>query len=320
MYKIAPFLKFSDIPSNTSYSASLPLLYHDSMSKYLMLDLHALWRIIFCFLILNIATIIPIHSQDKMDKHELVFDECYHSNSTFSESERLVYRMYYNWQMIWIPAGEVTFQVSADTAHYAFEATGKTYPSYDSFFKVDDHFYSKCDRQSLRSKAFVRDVQEGNYRLFDSITWRQDSYEVEMIHGKSKKQAKTTTEDLGQCMQDMLSMIYKVRNVSLEGVKKNDYINLHMFFDKERFRVRLTMKEFGKNKKIKNLGKFKTNKIDATTIAGYVFEEGTQMSIWFSDDENKLPLQIESPVSIGSVKAVLLSYDNLKYDLTSEIK
>ena len=220
--------------------------------------------------------------------------------------------------MLWIPAGEVVFQVGSTDSTYTFDALGKTYPSYDSFFKVDDHFYSRCDRESLRSQAFVRDVHEGNYRLFDSLTFNANNYEVEMIHGKTKGKAKATTVDLGRCMQDMLSMIYKVRNVSMENVKKEDQIDLFMFFDKDRFKVRLTIKEFGKTKKIKKLGKFRTNKVEATTIAGYVFEDGANMSIWFSDDKNKLPLQIESPVSIGSVKAVLLSYENLKYDLNSK--
>lgn len=271
--------------------------------------------------IVALCSILPTHGQNTLEASEntVPFDDCYHDNTVFSESERLVYRLYYNWKMIWIPAGEVVFQVSATDSIYEFDATGKSYPSYDSFFPVDDHFYSRCDRESLRSHAFVRDVHEGNYRLFDSLTFNRNNYEVEMIHGKTKEKAEKTTEDLGQCMQDMLSMIYKVRNVSLDNVKKNDHIDLHMFFDKDRFQIRLTMKEFGKKKKIKNLGKFKTNKVEATTIAGYVFEEGSKMSIWFSDDDNKLPLQIESPVSIGSVKAVLQSYDNLKYDLTSQV-
>jgi len=37
------------------------------------------------------------------------------------------------------------------------------------------------------------------------------------------------------------------------------------------------------------------------------------MSIWVTDDKNHLPLRIESPVIVGSVKADLKSYKYLKY-------
>ena len=54
-------------------------------------------------------------------------------------------------------------------------------------------------------------------------------------------------------------------------------------------------------------------------VAGNVFKDGNQMTLWVSDDANKLPLLIESPISVGSVKAVLKSYKGLKYNLDSEI-
>ena len=60
-----------------------------------------------------------------------------------------------------------------------------------------------------------------------------------------------------------------------------------------------------------------TNLAEVELVEGYVFEEGSKMKVWFSDDQNKLPLQIESPVSIGSVKAVLLRHEGLKYPLKS---
>ena len=36
------------------------------------------------------------------------------------------------------------------------------------------------------------------------------------------------------------------------------------------------------------------------------------MNIWVTDDKNKVPLLIETPISIGSLKAVLKSYSGLR--------
>jgi hypothetical protein len=46
--------------------------------------------------------------------------------------------------------------------------------------------------------------------------------------------------------------------------------------------------------------------------------EGASMKIWASADGNKVPLMIESPVSVGTVKVVLKSWKNLKYDTTAK--
>ena len=43
------------------------------------------------------------------------------------------------------------------------------------------------------------------------------------------------------------------------------------------------------------------------------------MNVWVTDDENKIPLLIESPVSVGSVKAVLKEYNGLRYDMTAKL-
>ncbi|MDE7005558.1 MAG: DUF3108 domain-containing protein, partial [Alistipes sp.] len=53
---------------------------------------------------------------------------------------------------------------------------------------------------------------------------------------------------------------------------------------------------------------------------GYSFTDGTVFTIWISDDENKIPLYIESPVRVGSINAYISGYKNLKYPLESLIK
>jgi hypothetical protein len=44
------------------------------------------------------------------------------------------------------------------------------------------------------------------------------------------------------------------------------------------------------------------------------------MKIYVSDDQNRLPIMIESPVSVGSVKAVLQSYEGLRFPMTAKVE
>ena len=76
------------------------------------------------------------------------------------------------------------------------------------------------------------------------------------------------------------------------------------------------------NKKIRNMGRFRTLKFECQlgTTEGYSFTDGTIFTIWISDDDNKIPLYIESPVKVGSINAYISGYKGLKYPVSSLMK
>ncbi|MFY8047100.1 MAG: DUF3108 domain-containing protein [Chitinophagaceae bacterium] len=43
------------------------------------------------------------------------------------------------------------------------------------------------------------------------------------------------------------------------------------------------------------------------------------MNIWISDDRNHIPLRVESPITVGSVKVDMMGFNNLRYPLTSKV-
>jgi hypothetical protein len=109
-----------------------------------------------------------------------------------------------------------------------------------------------------------------------------------------------------------------LRNVEMAQFKKGDAIKTKMVFDKEIHPIKITYS--GKEKKeIKGMGSFNTLRFHPEVVAGNVFKKGDQMTVWVSDDDNKLPLMIESPVSVGSVKVVLKNYKGIKHELLSKI-
>ncbi|MBL0023655.1 MAG: DUF3108 domain-containing protein [Saprospiraceae bacterium] len=267
-------------------------------------------------LILTTVLITFLSFQEHIKSTELI--DCSVSNNVFENGENLVYKLYYNLGFIWLPAGEVVFSVRETNTTYEFRAIGKTYKSYEKVFKVNDFYSSSVNKETMFPKNFVRVIEEGNYRLYDSIIFDQPRNIALSYHGKTRDEAKPRIHKLDQCMQDLISNIYYMRNLDTEGMKKGDQVQVKMFFDNEVFpiNIRYNGKE---NKEIKDLGKFRTVRIYPDVVAGNVFKDGNQMTLWVSDDANKLPLLIESPISVGSVKAVLKSYKGLKYNLDSEI-
>lgn len=88
-----------------------------------------------------------------------------------------------------------------------------------------------------------------------------------------------------------------------------------MFLDDETYNlyIRYQGKETIKTK----YGKFRAIKFKPLLVKGTIFEGGEKMTVWVSDDGNKIPLRVESPISVGSVKVDMMSYRNLRYPLSS---
>ena len=246
---------------------------------------------------------------------------CVMGNTTFQHGEEITYKLYYNWNFVWIPAGEVIFKV-AETSNnqYHFKATGRTYSSYDWAFKVRDNYEVYCDKENLLPSMSIREVQEGGYSLFEKMTFDQRNQKITSLRGKTKAEAVARDFSIDNCMHDILSIIYYARNIDYENYREGQEFPVQIFMDKEVWPLKV--KYLGKEQetKVKGMGKFNTIKFAPEVILGDVFTEQSQMQVYVSNDKNRIPVLIESPISVGSVKAVLQDYKGLRYDLSSQVK
>ncbi len=240
---------------------------------------------------------------------------CKVENTAIGNSEALVYKAYYNWQFVWIPAGEATFQVRKKGDEIHIKVTGRTYDAYDPFFKVRDYFYSVIDAETMYPKWFVRQVQEGKYTKFDSLVFDHEQGLARSFNGKTKKTAVQKTIPLKDCTHDLLSVLYYMRNMDVSRHTPGEYIPTQILFDEKIYPIKVRYAGKEKGVDIDNIGTFSTVKVIPDLITGNVFKDGNKMTVWVSDDGNKLPLLIESPLSVGSAKAILKKYEGLRHPL-----
>ena len=239
-------------------------------------------------------------------------------NVNFQPGEELVYKIYYNLNFVWIPAGEVTFKISDKDAEYHISATGRTYSSYEWFYKVRDQYDSYIDKVTLLPNLSLRSVNEGNYRLFSKVAYDQKSNKAYFERGENEQSIKARgTLETKDLMHDVLSIIYYCRTLDYDNATSGQEYPIKVLLDEDIHPLKY--KFLGReDKKIRDQGKWSTMKFTPQVVSGHVFKEGNEMKIWASDDANKLPLMIESPVSVGSVKVVLKSWKGLKYDVTAK--
>ncbi len=247
-------------------------------------------------------------------------EACTISNSAFKSGEEMTYKLYYNWGVVWVAAGEVTFRVKDLGTQYQVSAHGSTYKSYEWFYKVNDKYDTWLDKQTMLPVVSIRDVQEGKYRLYDKITFDHAQGKAVSLRGKTKEQAMATEYAIDACMHDILSIVYYIRNVNFDQMRTGTDIPMKIFVDKKAWALKLRYLGKDDNKKIKGQGRFRAITFTPQVVEGFYFKQGTEMKIWATDDKNKIPLMIESPLTVGSVKAVLKNYKGLRHSMSAKVR
>lgn len=264
-----------------------------------------------CILIVLLCCIRVLNAQNGYTFH----------NKVFKPGERITYKIKYHWHFVWLESGEVTFSVAASNYHgipsYYFLGSGFSYAKYDWFYKVRDTFQTYIDTVSFAPLRFCRFTNEGsNHIVTDNI--------FDFVHYKAfcfssgKGNYKEDSVPLPPSTFDVLSGIYYTRSLTFANCKYNDTIPLILYLDGKIYHIHLRYR--GKENISTSLGKFRCIKFSVSLISGTIFKEGEEMTVWATDDANHLPLLVEAPIIIGSVRAELQSFSNLKSPIDAKVK
>lgn len=241
-------------------------------------------------------------------------------NFVFTSGEKLVYKIYYNWNFVWLSAGEMSLEIKDEQNLYHIEVTGRTYSSYEWFYKVRDKYHTYIDKTTGLPKLYIRDVQQGDYRHYEKIVFDYPNRKATSYTGKSINDLKVTELSLEKNYYDMISCMYFLRNMNVEYFKKQGGGRFNIILDSEKYSLALRYVEEEDQFKIKDSGTYKTYRAVGDVVEGNVFRSGVEMNFWITRDSNNLPVMLESPLVVGSVKCILASYSNLKYPFSAKLK
>lgn len=238
---------------------------------------------------------------------------CGIKNSTTQNGEEITYTVYYALAGAHVNAGSATFSNKVEKLNgrtvFHVVGTGGSNTKYDWLYKVRDRYESYIDTVTMQPLKFFRDVSEGSTKKKETINFNHSNH--------------TATNDAGtykvpECVQDVLSTIYYARNVDFEKYKKGDKIPFQMFLENQVHE--LYIRYMGKEDVKTKYGKFNAVKFKVLLIPGTIFKGGEDMTVWVSDDNNHIPIRIESQILIGSIKVDMTDYKNLRFPLGGVIK
>ncbi|RXP61387.1 DUF3108 domain-containing protein [Lutibacter sp. HS1-25] len=227
----------------------------------------------------------------------------------FKKGEWLKYRMSYS---NFLNAGFATLDVkqTRNNGQEAFHVKGfgETTGVISWFFKVEDNYQTYFYKESLQPYRFIRKINEGGYTKNKEILFNSDANLATVKNFK-----KNTQQDykISNNIQDMLSALYYLRNQDLQHLSTGQSIELKLFFDEETyvFKLQYLGKEIIKTK----FGSVNSLIFKPLVQAGRVFKEEESVTIWISDDKNKIPLRIKASLAVGSLRADLDEFKGLAH-------
>jgi hypothetical protein len=118
---------------------------------------------------------------------------------------------------------------------------------------------------------------------------------------------------------DAISLFYRLRNIDPATLRVGVPVPLRIVL-KDTIR-RINYQFLGRETlNVPGLGRFRTLKFSCELASsGESFEDGSIFFVWISDDLNRIPLQVESPIRVGSVRLRLTRFENLKHPLASRV-
>ena len=232
-------------------------------------------------------------------------------HQAFQDGEWFQFRIHYgvfNASNATLKVDETIFK---DKPVYHITGKGKSTGLLHLFFKVDDNYETYMDRNTGVPYRFIRKIDEGGHTKDIQIDFDHGTNSAMVIDFEHNK---TSTHQVENNVHDMLSAFYYLRNnLNIENLDKGEMVHLNMFFDKENHDFQL--KFLGKEVLDTKLGKIATLKFRPFVLAGRVFKEKESLTVWISDDANRMPVKIEADLAVGSLEADISAFKGLKHPL-----
>lgn len=234
--------------------------------------------------------------------------------------ENLQFNISYNWHAVQTDVAKGTLFVKQENLNgEKVWHTGmhlKTAPFFDAFFKIREEFDSWFALKGVEPRKFHRDSREGNYHAVNHYLYDRKAGVIHATLEYYDKDQKSKDIPYGDCTYDVTTLFYYVRQMDFSSLRPGTLYRISFAIDDEVNLLKLTYRG-QENKYVKGLGTIATRKFSIAVNKGEVFDGGEDAVIWFSDDDNRIPVAFMAPLKVGAMNGRLCSYSGLAHDFSA---
>lgn len=230
-----------------------------------------------------------------------IFSPSLYPNTAYKVGENLTYQIRYGF----IVGGTTTLSLSEgvykDKLVYHALSVGQTTGMADNIYGVKDTYESWFDKETNLPYKQIRNIKEGSYTHYNEVIYNRENNTVDSklsgIHSVPEK------------ILDLSSTFYYIRRLDFSKVVAGDIFSVNMYFSDEIFPFRLVYN--GKETVKTKFGNISCIKISPVVEVGRMFKSKDDLTIWFTDDDNRLPVMVKMDIRVvGSVYLKLIDYKN----------
>ena len=181
-------------------------------------------------------------------------------------------------------------------------------PFFDVFFKMREHFQTWFTLESHRPLEAIRDTYENGYTAANHFIydWPRNVIRADVSYRGGPAEHKEIP--MKGMSYDIVSLIYYLRKLDWNKADVGKPVIVPFAIDDTVFEVKVTC--WGPEVfKVRRLGKYNALRFSCTVVAGALFAGDQEIQVWFSNDENHLPLAVMVPLKMGTMWGWLKSWN-----------
>ena len=191
--------------------------------------------------------------------------------------------------------------------------SGKTTGVADAVYRVRDTYESYINPETDLPVFSIRNISEGKYRKYNEVTFDHDTRsDSVMLFSNLSGNHKGPRGIL-----DIVSCFYWFRKYHLaaaDSLVPGEIFSMTTWFADELYPI--ILKYRGKETIKVRGSKIECYRFHPVTEVGRVFKTEEDMAIWFTADENFLPVKIRFDIFVGSFNVEMISFEGLKEPIT----
>lgn len=243
----------------------------------------------------------------------------------FQPGERLEYEVYFNLGFLRFNIAKAIMQVDEvlykSKPAYKLQIYANTHKGYGEN-TLNDTLTAYLDKTTLKPLNMVQVSRENKYYGVNhyNYNYNEDMYNCHIKRIRAKGIEEMQVSDSIPFF-DVVTYVYMLRDdINPNKLHINQKVNNRLVLDDGiyplywRYAGQERVKLRG-NKQVYDCLKVKPAFVDSS-----LFDDGEVMTLYVSDDENRIPIMIDAKLKIGSISAYLSNYKNLKHPLKSLVQ
>ncbi|WP_426060428.1 DUF3108 domain-containing protein [Hymenobacter sp. B1770] len=234
--------------------------------------------------------------------------------SSFGRGEVIKYTVHYGL----INGGEATVETDNrlervnDRPCYKATVSGRTTGSFDFFLRIRDQWRAYIDTTSILPIRSQRDIAEKNYRKKETVNFDHVN-DVAEVQDHDKEKPKRTTVKIGNNSLELVSGFYYLRTFNFDRMRVGEVIKMPALLDGDNFVLEVVFK--GRQIVSTKAGDIRAFKLVPKMPDNKLFRGENAISVYFSDDRNKIPVMFQAEMFVGTVKVDMMKCSGLKWPL-----